>query len=209
MIMKNSKVQILFLALGSLVLILGVLFYNQSQKDSIASSVAGNIQFSKTSNTPMRIGGNHYGAANSMPDAKLDFSYDRNIRGASQYVAANKNRGQQDVLAVSAKGYDVMGKTTNTQHSKMQSLGVSGSVQISYGGAGVSSASSSSASFSTYSSVNIDQPFASANSTAVTRAWGDYNNDPGDVVPIGSVLPLLLLGALYAMIKMFFKSPLI
>ncbi len=203
MIMKNSKVQILFLALGSLLLILGVLFYSQSQKDSIASSVAGNIQFSKTSNTPMRIGGNYYGVANSMPDAKLDFSYDRNIRGASQYVATNNNRGQQSVLATSSKGYNVMGNSTNTQHSKMQSLGVTASSQVSYGGAIASSGSSSSGSFSTYSSVNIDQPFASANNTAVTRAdWGNFNNDPGEVVPIGSVLPLLILGALYALRKL-------
>ncbi len=161
-----------------------------------------------------------------MPEVKfsnvgsLRSSYDINAEGY-KYVASLKSDKNSS--------YQILGSSnrsaaSNVNFRSLQTLYVSG-FNNSY--VYKPKTSSNVTSFTTYSTVKLDDPFASVGlyNDALTRTdwgdfnddpgsiaradWGGFNDDPGNVVPIGSVLPLLILGALYAMIKIFFKSPLI
>ncbi len=190
-------------------LVLGVAFcFSYLLKDDSSSYAEGKIYFSQRTGMPAR--GTNYGGGGMMQlGAISDFSYDRNIRGSSSINVSNANRGEQ--LVASSKEYSIFSNSETNRQPKAQSINVNGSSQISYTSRKKVSSSfaSNTIAYSGLASAQLDAPFASVQAyndnlydEAMTRGFGGTNPEPGPVVPIGSIFPLLLLGAIYLLIKM-------
>lgn len=197
--MKNNRTILAIFA--SLLLIVAVGVYSLFSSDTNVIKTTSNIDYSNgAKRSYVRQSKDYSNQMQSFVTPMVSTTPTSSIKVEANRVA------NSPLTSAQSTSYNVLG-TTSSSNQQNKLVSISGSSNSSTGRAS-SVSSSSSSSFSTTTSVgtiSLSESFAkmtAANET-LTRGFGDYNNDPGEVVPIGSVLPLLLLGAIYMLIKWF------